>query len=294
MLGTGAGYSLPTVNWLRFPGPDDPAGTEPEPQWPLEAILDGAAAAGFTSVGLDRHTVATYVAAGRSIDDVGAELRARGLRCTDVGVLPLGTAGVLGVAEELAGIAEASGAGICIAAHYAPTAFEAAARDLREAAAILAGAGATLVLEFVVYGPLRTLAEGAELCEAVGWNRCRLLVDTWHVFRGGEPLSRLRSLGDDRIGLVHVNDGAAVPDADAVLEGRSRRLLPGQGAFPLAEFAAAVDAAGYRGVVAVEVLSDELRRLSPAEGARELMRSLRQSELMRSSTTTGISRDVRP
>jgi sugar phosphate isomerase/epimerase len=267
-------FSLPTVNWLRFPDDEDPAGV-PRPEWPLEALLDGAAAAGFAAVGLDRHTVASYLAAGRGVGDVGKELSARGLRCTDVGVLPLGTPDVLAAAGELARLASATGAEICIAAHYAPTSFEAAARELRVGAEILSAARAKLVLEFVAYGPLRTLGEAVELCEAVGWDRCRLLVDTWHVFRGDEPLSRLPSLGGDRIGLVHVNDGAAVPEADAVYEGRFGRLLPGRGTFPLAEFAAAVEATGYRGPVGVEVLSNELRRLPPDGGARELMQALR-------------------
>jgi 4-hydroxyphenylpyruvate dioxygenase len=74
---------------------------------------------------------------------------------------------------------------------------------------------------------------------------------------------------------VHVNDGAAVPHEDAVFEGRFGRLLPGGGAFPLAEFADAVDATGYRGPVGVEVLSEELRVLPPDEGARRLMDALR-------------------
>jgi len=256
-------HSLPSVNWLRFASDGDPV-----PEWPLEAILDGAAAAGFSAVGVDRHT------AGGRVEDLGNEVRARGLRCTDVGVLPLGTPGVVDAAELLARMAAATGARICLAAHYAPTPFEQAARELRASAEILARAGATLVLEFVVYGPLRTLDEAAELCEAVGWDRCRLLVDTWHVFRGGEPLSRLRSLSGDRIGLVHLNDGAAKPHEDAVFEGRFARLPPGRGAFPLAEFTAAIEATGYRGPVGVEVLSEELRCLPPVEGARELMRSL--------------------
>jgi sugar phosphate isomerase/epimerase len=247
------------------------------PEWPLEAILDAAAGAGFGAVGLDRHTVARYLDAGGSVERLGEELRARGLSCTDVGVLPLGTPGVVDAAELLARLASATGAGICIAAHYAPTSFEAAARELDAGAEILAAGGATLVLEFVAYGPLRSLDDAADLCEAAGWDRCRLLVDTWHVFRGGEPLSRLRSLRGHQIGLVHLNDGAATPLDDAVLEGRFGRLLPGSGAFPLSEFAVVVEATGYRGPVGVEVLSDELRRLPPDEGARELMRSLRHA-----------------
>ena len=260
------------MNWLRFA-----SDREPVPEWPLEAILDGAAAAGFGAVGLDRHTVARHVDAGGNVERLGEELRARGLSCTDIGVLPLGTPGVGDAAELLARLASATGADTCIAAHYAPTSFEAAARELTASAEILAAAGATLALEFVVYGPLRSLDDATDLCEAVGWDRCRLLVDTWHVFRGGEPLSRLRSLGGEQIGLVHLNDGAATPHDDAVLEGRFGRLLPGCGAFPLSEFAAAVEATGYRGPVGVEVLSEELRRLPPDEGARELMRSLRHA-----------------
>jgi len=264
-------YSLPTVNWLRWP---DTAAGEPRPEWPLEELLGAAAAAGFTAVGVDRHTVA-----GHRLQDVREALDSRGLLCTDVGVLPVGTPGVLDAAEVLARLASATGAPICISAHYAPVPFEDAARDLRAAAEILGGAGATLVLEFVAYGPLRKLEEAAALCDAVGWDRCRLLVDTWHIFRGDEPLSRLRALGPDRIGLVHVNDGAPVPQEDAVFEGRHGRLPPGRGSFPLADFAAAVDATGYDGVVAVEVLSEELRRLRPDEGARLLMHSLRDAGL---------------
>jgi sugar phosphate isomerase/epimerase len=271
-----ARYSLPSVNWLRFA-----SDREPMPEWPLEAILDGAAAAGFEAVGLDRHTVARHLDAGGSVERLGEELRARGLRCTDVGVLPLGTPGVVDAAELLGRLASVTGAGICIAAHYAPTSFGAAVRELDAGAEILAAAGATLVLEFVAYGPLRSLNGAAALCEAAGWDRCHLLVDTWHVFRGGEPLSRLRSLDGEQIGLVHLNDGAATPHDDAVFEGRFGRLVPGSGAFPLAEFAAAVEATGFRGPVGVEVLSEELRRWPPDEGARELMRSLRQPRARR-------------
>jgi sugar phosphate isomerase/epimerase len=246
------------------------------PEWPLETILDGAAAAGFRGIGLDRYTVAEYTARG-SVDRLLELLRERRLACTDVGVLPVGSADVAGAAEELARLVATTGARVCLAAHFAPTSKEQAVRELRAAAEVLTDVGTRIALEFVAYGPLRTLAEASELCEAVGWERCALLVDTWHVFRGKQSLSLLRSLDSEQIAIVHVNDGAPHPAGDAVYEGRFGRLPAGAGAFPLAEFASALEATGYRGVISAEVLSSELRARPPEEGARRLMKSLRES-----------------
>ena len=104
---------------------------------------------------------------------------------------------------------------------------------------------------------------------------CGLLVDTWHFFRSDEPWSLLRSLDADQIALVHVNDAPA-PERELVYESRFRRLPVGSGTFALPEFRTALAATGYDGVLSIEVLSSALRRLPPAEGARELLDSLQR------------------
>jgi sugar phosphate isomerase/epimerase len=265
-----ARFSALAVNWVRFPGGDEDV-SEPTPAWPLDAVLDAAAAAGFAAVGLDHYTTAAH---GR-VDDVGAMLSARGLLCTDVGVLPVGEHGIVGAAERLAHAASVTGAKLCIAAFYGPA--RDAVRDLRASAEVLADAGARLALEFTAYGELRSLARAHELCEAVGWDRCGVLVDTWHFFRGGAAWPLLRRLHGDQIALVHVNDGPPASGLDPVFEGRFRRLPIGAGTFAIDEFAATLDAIGYRGPISVEVLSTELRRLPPADGARQLLDSVRAS-----------------
>ena len=265
-------FSLLAVNWVRFPGGDEDV-AEPTPAWPLETVLDGAAAAGFAAVGLDHYTTGAH---GR-IDDLGTMLSARGLRCSDVGVLPIGEQGVVEAAENLAHVASVTGATLCIAAFYAPAARADAVRQLRLSADILEAAGVRIALEFTAYGALQSLPAAVDLCEAVGWDRCGLLVDTWHFFRLGAPWPLLRALDGDQIALVHVNDGPPANGLDPVFEGRFRRLPVGAGSFAIDEFAGALDAIGYRGPVSVEVLSTELRRLPPAEGARQLLQSLRES-----------------
>ena len=134
----------------------------------------------------------------------------RGLACTDVGVLPIGTAAVDEVAEKLAGLVAATGAPICIAAFFAPVERARAVAELARCAETLGQAGARLALEFAAYGGLTRLADAVSLCEEVGWGRCGVLIDTWHFFRTDAPWDVLRSLAGEQIALVHVNDGPAV------------------------------------------------------------------------------------
>jgi sugar phosphate isomerase/epimerase len=262
-----AALSLPTINWVRW-GDD---GAAHAPIWPLERILDAVAGAGCPGVGLDHYTLDAY-----ERDELGGLLQSRGLVCTDVAVLPIGQPHVLDAAHRLASVATATGAPICIAAVYEPMPDADAVRDLCAAAEILTRAGARLALEFAAYGGLRELPRAIELCAAVGWERCGLLLDAWHFFRTGAPWSELRSLGPGQIAMVHVNDGAS-PAGDPVDDGRCRRLPVRTGTFPITEFLDAVDATGFDGVVSAEVLSSDVRARTPEEGARVLMQSLRST-----------------
>jgi sugar phosphate isomerase/epimerase len=227
-------------------------------------VLAAAAEAGFTHVGLD--DVST---AGRDPEQVAELLGTLGLLCTDVGVLRIGDDPD---AERLAELAAATAASTCIGAVYCDT--RSAVRELRRAADVLDGAGVRIALEHAAYGGLPTLATAAEVCDTVGWERCGLLVDSWHVFRAGDdPWSVLTTLAPSQIALVHVNDGAARAAADPVRESRFARVPPGRGGLDLTHFLAVLDAIGYDGVISLEVLSEELRRSPPLAAAQELHRS---------------------
>jgi sugar phosphate isomerase/epimerase len=238
----------------------------------LEAFLDGAAAAGWRTVGLD-----VFSLGERRVDDLAEQLHRRGLTCSDVGVLPLGTPDVRGAApaRRLASLGAALSAPVCIAAFFAELGRGRAASDLRACGEILGAAGIRLALEFASYGALTRLDDAIDLCEAVGWERCGVLVDTWHFFRTGEPWAALERLGTDQIALIHVNDGAVVAADDLVHEGRFGRLPVGAGAFPLAEFVCALG--GYSGFFSSEVLSDTIRLRPVVEGARTLLAGIERS-----------------
>jgi sugar phosphate isomerase/epimerase len=96
------------------------------------------------------------------------------------------------------------------------------------AAAVLEDAGVRLALEFAAYAPLATLASAIDLCAAVGWERCGLLIDSCHALRGDAAWDALESLTGEQITLVHLNDAPPEVGSDPVLDSRFRREPPGQ------------------------------------------------------------------
>jgi sugar phosphate isomerase/epimerase len=144
---------------------------------------------------------------------------------------------------------------------------------LRPAARVLADHGLRLGLEFL--GPyhhrrrsphefLFTPGQMLELADAIGPN-VGLLVDSFHVYTSGTTHAHLATIPARRIVLVHLNDAPPGPVAELQ---DSNRLLPGEGVIDLNGFMEAMAKAGYDGPVSLEVFSEELKKLSPADGAR--------------------------
>ncbi len=217
-------------------------------------------------------TVGRFLRDDRGLDDVTGLLHRCGLACADVGVLVADAARAEEDAALLAELAAATGAGLCITV-FDSRPSPASLATLGRCSDALTEAGARLALEFVAYTGVRTVQDAFDVCEAVGWERCGVLLDSWHFFRGGAPWELLRTLTGERLALVHVNDGGP-PERDPVLESRHHRLPAGRGSFPLGQLAGTLAELGYAGAVSAEVLSDELRGLPLGAAARELMGSL--------------------
>jgi sugar phosphate isomerase/epimerase len=257
-------HSLQTVNWVEF---EADGGLRPCAT--LQDVVRAVADAGSENIGLDDVSVGA-----EGLDDAVALLRANGLTCTDVGVLRVGSGASTPAAEWLARLAERTGARICIAAFTASPHDETVVRELDRAAGIVSAGGARLALEFVPYSPLDSLAATVALCERIGWERCGVLLDSWHFCRSGAPWAELRALGPEQIALVHLSDAPEPVSDDARHESRFRRLPPGAGTLPLSELVATLRELGYSGVVSAEVLSADIRAMPPAAGARLLADAL--------------------
>jgi sugar phosphate isomerase/epimerase len=128
-------------------------------------------------------------------------------------------------------------------------------------------AGARVALEFMPMTNLASLQAGVDFVTAVGNPYGGLAVDTWHVHRGGTSHAEL-----ERILPAEYTVVVELDDADEQVVGTlwedtlDRRRLPGEGAFDVPAFIAAVHRTGYRGHWGVEIISVEHRQLPVREG----------------------------
>ena len=246
------------------------AGTTSVPS--LDDVLGASAAAGFGLVGLDMYSLdALEIAAG----SVARSLRLHGLRCFEMLGLSVDgdEATSLAMAHKVARWVGEAQADWVLTVVAAPVDDELVDRFGRCADVVVAEGG-RLALEFLPFLPVATIESARAVCDAVGPTRARVLVDSWHVFRGTDTLADVAAMAAHTIGYVQFDD--ALPVIGALHEEvMTRRIWPGKGEFDLAGFADAIKATGYDGAISVELLNEAWRLdgLRPAEFARRAMQT---------------------
>lgn len=100
-----------------------------------------------------------------------------------------------------------------------------------------------------------------------------LCLDSFHILSRSSTMSELTEVPGDKIFFLQLAD-APHKDMDVLQWSRHYRLFPGEGAFNLVDFTAAVLNAGYRGPLSLEVFNDVFRQSSPVRTAIDAVRSL--------------------
>ncbi|WP_432565454.1 sugar phosphate isomerase/epimerase family protein [Kineococcus sp. SYSU DK003] len=132
--------------------------------------------------------------------------------------------------------------------------------------------GVRVAMEPMPMSNVPTLQAGVELVREVGNVHGGLVVDTWHVARGGTKMDELTAL----LPLEHVFV-VELDDADAEVVGSlwddtcDRRRRPGDGDLDVAGFVAALHQVGWRGHWGVEIISEE-QRTTPLREAVQVTR----------------------
>lgn len=149
--------------------------------------------------------------------------------------------------------------------------------DAAEAFAALcdrAGEHGLLVhLEFLPWSRVPDVATAWDVVRRADRPNGGVAVDAWHFVRSGSTLDELAAVPSDRILGVQLDDGPLAPEADLVHATLHERRLPGEGEFDLACLCGAL--AGSPAPIGVEVFSDELHALGPAEAARRAAETTR-------------------
>ena len=208
---------------------------------PPEDFITGAAAAGFTGVGLrimpPKHAPGRYPVVGdaariallrRMADDAGIRIFEAESFGIDVDTNPGDLLPALEAASALGARFVVSG-GIDpdesrLAARYAELAEHAQRFDIG------------VVIEFMPSRPMRSLEDALRVLARAAHPNLKLLIDTLHLARSGGTVAQVAALDLAQIGYVHLCDApAAHPGPDGLTpESREGRLFPGEGELPLA------------------------------------------------------------
>jgi sugar phosphate isomerase/epimerase len=239
-------------------------------------LCDAAVVGGFQALTVYPTHVRRARASGLSLRDMRRALADRGLALADLDPLLNWMPGdafrieVSATEAEHHEVAEALGARSLNVAQ----AFRARV-DVDEAAEALAGVcdrarehGLIVTLEYLPWAGIPDMATARAIVERCERPNARLMIDTWHTFRGPSTDAQLAALPGRLVGSVQISDAPAEPAADLLTETTSLRLLPGEGAIPLVDWIRTLDAIGSCAPIGVEVFSNANDRLPPLEVGR--------------------------
>jgi sugar phosphate isomerase/epimerase len=147
--------------------------------------------------------------------------------------------------------------------------FESHARRLRQIAAVLKDHGLRLGLEYVGtqrllvgnrYPFIHTLAETRELIAKIGTGNVGLVLDTWHWWTAGDTEADLRSLTNQEVVSVDLND-APSGIAKELQRDNQRELPMATGVIEVGAFLRALVAIGYDGPIRPEPFNQVLNAM---------------------------------
>jgi sugar phosphate isomerase/epimerase len=135
--------------------------------------------------------------------------------------------------------------------------------------------GLLVHLEYFPWSGIAAFATAQEIARTADRANGGVMVDVWHHLRGPDDGGIDFGVGCASVFAVQVSDVASTPHDDLRAEALHHRVLPGQGAGKTAALLRALRQQGCTAPMEVEVYSDELARLAPAEAARRAGAALR-------------------
>jgi 2-keto-myo-inositol isomerase len=120
---------------------------------------------------------------------------------------------------------------------------------------------------------LNRLSEVAAVGIEGGDGAC-LLLDVYHLYKGGSDFTGIKMLNGAALGVVHTND---YPDMPREKINDSFRVYPGDGVAPLGEVFTTLRDIGFRGFLSVELFNKDYWKQSPQKVAKAAFEKTRGS-----------------
>ncbi|WP_256006763.1 sugar phosphate isomerase/epimerase family protein [Pedobacter deserti] len=124
-----------------------------------------------------------------------------------------------------------------------------------------ADVGTSIVLEIMPFSNVSTMDTALGIVQGANRSNGGLLLDIWHLSRGGIDFTEIEKIPAEFIGAVELDDADRYPVNPLWKDTIHKRKLPGEGVLDIAGFIRAIQAKGYKGPWGVEVLSEVVRKL---------------------------------
>lgn len=128
--------------------------------------------------------------------------------------------------------------------------------------------GVAVALEIMPWTNLRTIDEGLAVVAGADAPNGGLLLDIWHLARGGQNYADIARIPPRFIQHIEIDDADRDVVGTLLEDTLDRRRLCGEGALDVAAFLRAVLASGYAGPYGVEIISHQHRQRSLDEAAQ--------------------------
>ncbi len=250
---------------------------------PLPEKIEVAARAGFDLIELWCNDIEAYVQEGHTLASLRALLHHAGLGVPSLISLsgwadaaPADLPAALERARRRLELAAALGCPRVVASP--PTQRTVDLADAGERYATLLGMGRRIgampAMEFLGFAPqIRDLRTALEVCARANDPQATVVLDPFHIFRGGGSFEEVRLVPGHMVAICHFNDA---PDTKPRAEqGDADRVQPGDGVLPLADMVRSLRAIGYHGPVSLELFNRDLWAQPPLEVARQGLERMR-------------------
>ncbi len=255
----------------------------------LPELIDVAELHGFPTITVPPHVIDQCLKSDATVASLRRRLAEGGIRVTVIDAL---TRDLPGAArsedipavwrqnwtyglDDLIRMAEALHAPTINVTHFLgkPVGAHEMAQTIAALAERTARHGIELSLEFMPGTSLATAADAAMIVQLSRATNVGLMLDIWHLLRGGGDANDIRALPPGSLTGVQLNDRGT--DASEPARGEvSSRSLPGEGNAPLAEIMQAILDNTPRVPIEVEVFSPELAALTPAAAGKRVAHAL--------------------
>ncbi|SDE15938.1 2-keto-myo-inositol isomerase [Pricia antarctica] len=232
---------------------------------PVDQQIDKVATAGFDGIELWMSDVKAYLEKGGTTIALKKKLQAGNLILEDmIGFSPwcsdnLGERkkAVAQLREEMLLTAELGGkyiaAPILSLKTLDRTKFDAYTERYAAILDLAADTSVTPLLELWGMGALHNLGDCAKIAIDTGHPNAAILLDFYHIYRGGNAWETLDILNGSRLPVIHMNDYPATPSREKLTD--ADRVLPGEGICPFNEILPKLYASGFSGGLSVELFN---------------------------------------